>query len=193
MPFDLLVDEAAVLPLRAVAFQSLLLLVAIALEAGMLRQRLRLGFQVSIRYAATLNLLAVCLGWVVFLGLEPLAPPPLRTQIISYILFGRFYNNALSGSLGPIVVAAGLGIFFLTFLLKVKGLEWLSQLLGNPIAPNQASTPSRYPRFKDLRRDQNNAPRTPAHALAVLHANALSFTAVLVLLLLRYGLEVTSL
>ena len=157
-----------------------------------MRQRLRLGFQPSIRYAATLNLFTTGLGWVLFLGLEPLAPPPLRTQIISYILFGRFYNNELLSSLGPLIVAAGLGMFFLTFWLKVKGLEWLTQLLGQPIAAARASQLPGRKRFGDLQRSQQNRSNAPAHALAVLHANALSFSVILMLLLLRYGLEVSA-
>ncbi len=189
MPFDLLVNEAAVVPLRAVVFQSMLLLVAIALEAGMLRQRLRLGFQPSIRYAASLNLFATGLGWLLFLSLEPLVPAALRTQIISYVLFGRFYDNALLTSLTPLVVAAGLGVFFLTFSLKVKGLEWLTQLLGAPIRPTQAPKLSRRRGFGDLRQNPQTQRTTPAYILAILHANALSFSAILVLLLLRHYLE----
>lgn len=187
MPFDLLVEESAVLPLRAVAFQSLLLLLAIALEAGLLRQRLGFGFQPSIRYAATLNLFTTCLGWLLFLGVEPLAPAPLRTQIISYVLFGRFYENELLPSLGPLIVATGLGIFFLTFWLKAKGLEWLTFMLGQPIVDARVAKLPGRKRFGDLQRQTEVS--TPAHTLALLHANALSFSAILILLVLRYLLE----
>jgi hypothetical protein len=190
MPFDLLVEESAVLPLRAVAFQSLLLLVAIALEALLLRQRLGLGFQPSIRYAATLNLFTTCLGWLLFLGIEPLAPPLLRTQVISYVLFGRFYANELLPSLGPLIVGTGLGIFFLTFWLKVKGLEWLTYMLGQPIADPQASRLPSRKRFGDLQLQAEAS--TPVHTLAILHANALSFSVILILLLLRQSLGVSA-
>ncbi|MDA0267091.1 MAG: hypothetical protein O3A14_09035 [Cyanobacteria bacterium] len=191
MPFELLVDEAAVLPLRAIAFQSLLLLVAIAIEAGVLRGRLKLGFQPSIRYAASLNLFTTVLGWFLFLGLEPVAPPLLRTQIISYILFGQFYNNGLSGSLGAVVIATGLVIFFVTFWVKAKGLEWLTLEIGTPIVDYTPPTLTRR-RYGYTRRTPQDPPTTPAHTLAVLHANAWSFSAILLLLVLRYGLEVLS-
>ena len=45
-----------VLPLRAIAFQILCLLIAIAIEAYVLRQTLRLGYKTSVRYAASMNL-----------------------------------------------------------------------------------------------------------------------------------------
>ena len=185
MPFSLSFDAATVIPLRAVVFQCLLLLVAIALEAIMLRRRLRLGFQPSIRYAATLNLLAVVLGWILFLGLEPLLPMPVRTQIISYILFGNFYLNsfATSNGLGVAVVLVGLVIFFLTYWAKVTALEWLTWLLGNPIAkPVTEQNINRYRYRRSPLAEETASP----HRLAVLQANAISFTAVLLLLLLRF-------
>ncbi|NJN22357.1 MAG: hypothetical protein HC812_15710 [Leptolyngbya sp. RL_3_1] len=188
MPFELLVDESAVLPLRAIAFQSLLLLVAIVIEAGVLRQRLKLGFQPSIRYAASLNLFTTVLGWFIFLGLEPVAPPLLRTQIISYVLFGQFYENSLSSSLGALVIATGLAVFFVTFWVKAKGLEWLTLAIGAPIVDYTPPTLTRR-RYGYTRRTPQDTSSTPIHILAVLHANAWSFSAILLLLVLRYGLE----
>lgn len=183
MPFPLL-DHAAVWPLRAIVFQCLLLLVAIALEAIVLRQRLRLGYQPSIQYAASLNLLTVVLGWIVFLGIEPLLSRVVQRQIISYVLFGHFYANEIAGTLNIFIVLAGLVTFFLTFWVKVTALEGLTWILGKPIA-----APSKDPnvsRFR-YRRPPDKQPSRSPHVFAVLQANALSFSAVLVLLLLRYG------
>jgi hypothetical protein len=182
MPFSLF-DNAAVLPLRAIVFQCLLLLVAIALEAQVLRKQLQLGYQPSIRYAASLNLLTVVLGWMAFFSVESLLPDDLRTQLISYVLFGNFYVNGLSGSLGIFIVVAGLVTFFITFWLKVLGLEGLTWALGNPIVPRD--TDSNKNRYR-YRRSPQQTHKSP-HILAVLQANALSFTAILVLLMLRYG------
>lgn len=187
MPFSLPFEEAAVLPLRGIIFQCLLLLVAIALEALILRQRLRLGFQPSIRYAATVNLLTVVLGWILFLGVEPLLPPPIRTQVISYILFGNFYVNPLASSLGVAVVLLGLACFFLTFWVKATALVWLTFILGNPIVNPIAE--QNVNRFRYRRSPREDDASTAPHMLAVLQANALSFTAILLLLLLRYQLS----
>jgi len=182
MPLSFL-DEATVLPLRAIIFQCLLLLVAITLEAIVLRRRLQLGYQPSIRYAASLNLLAVVLGWMVFLGVEPWLPTALRTQIISYILFGNFYVNEWSSSLGIVIVLAGLVTFFITFWVKAWALEGLTWVLGMPIVPSR-----RDPNVNRYRYRRSPPPgSTSPHLLAVLQANALSFSAILLLLLLRYG------
>lgn len=186
MPFSFLLDEAVILPLRAIVFQCLLLLVAIALEAAVLRQQLGFGFQPSIRYATCLNLLAVVLGWIFFLSLEPLLPPSVRTQIISYVLFGHFYANAMVGSVGAVIVATGLLIFFITFWVKALALQWLTWLLGTPIVKSPETTPNRN-RFRH-RKDRDAEPASP-HLLPVLQANALSFTAILLLLLLRNGIQ----
>jgi hypothetical protein len=185
MPFSLPIDAVMVIPLRGIIFQCLLLLVAIVLEAIVLRRRLRLGFQPSIRYAATLNLVAVVLGWALFLGLEAILPENIRTQIISYILFGNFYDNSLteSNSLNVAVVVIGLIIFFLTFWTKNVALEWLTWSLGDPIVKPSAQDPGNRSRYRrSPAAEEANSP----HTLAVLQANALSFSAVLLLLLLRY-------
>ena len=182
MPFSLF-DNAAVLPLRAIVFQCLLLLVAIALEARVLRQQLQLGYQPSIRYAASLNLLTVVLGWIAFFSVESLLPVDLHRQLISYVLFGHFYANGVSGSLGIFIVLAGLVTFFLTFWIKVIGLEGLTWALGMPIAPRQTEQNTNRYRY----RRSPKSTTSPPHILAVLQANALSFSAILVLLLLRYG------
>lgn len=189
MPLSFVIDAASVLPLRGIIFQCLLLLVAIVLEAIVLRQGLRLGFQASMRYAATINLLTVVLGWVLFLGLEPLLPVTVRTQIMSYILFGDFYINPLTESnrLGVIIVLLGLGIFFLTFWAKAIALEWLTWALGNPIVKREAQP--RTNRFQARRTVEKT---TSPHTLAVLQANALSFSVVLILLLLRYWFSQSS-
>lgn len=183
MPFSFLLDGAAVLPLRAIVFQCLLLVVAIALEAIVLRERLLLEFQPSIRYATSLNLLATVLGWIAFLGIEPALPATVRTQIISYVLFGHFYTNSLAGR-DAAIVATGLVAFFLTFWIKAKALEWLTWLLAVPIVkPVEVdSNPNRIRYGRSRPSEQTASP----HLLAVLQANALSFTAILLLLLLRH-------
>ena len=185
MPFSLFLNEAAIVPLRAVIFQSLLLLVAIAIEAAVLRRQLRLGFQPSIRYAASINILTVVVGWVVFLGIEPLLPTYAKTQIISYVLFGHFYSNSvetMASGIGAALVAVGLLAFFVSFWLKAKALEWLTWLLDVPIVkPSDQSNPNRI-RYGRSRPDRITA---SPHLLAVLRANAFSFTVILLLLLVR--------
>ncbi|MBE9111034.1 hypothetical protein IQ273_16625 [Nodosilinea sp. LEGE 07298] len=186
MPLNDLLSELGIMPLRAIAFQSLLLMVAIVLEAMVLRQQLRLGYRTSMQYAATLNLLATSLGWVAFLAIEAVLPLALRSQIISYVLFNRFYTNSWLDALPVVVVVVAIAAFFITYWIKLQGLLWLLQLLGQkPVDTTpEAIEDNRRQRYERARRAQveeqrGNSPR----ALAVLQANALSFTAILVLLL----------
>lgn len=189
MPITDLLSDLGILPLRAIAFQSLLLLVAIALEAAVLRQRLRLGYQTSMQYAATLNLLATSLGWLIFLALEALLPRDLQTQIISYVLFNRFYGNFWGDNMRVVVVVAGIACFFLTFWVKLQGLNLLLIVLGlNPITadPEPDDDDNRQERYAMARRGQYGAQRGYSpYTLAVLEANALSFSVILILLLLQ--------
>jgi len=189
MPITDLLSDFGVLPLRAIAFQSLLLMIAIALEAVVLRQRLKVGYQVSMQYAATLNLLATSLGWLLFLTVESMLPAALRTQIISYVLFNRFYGNFWGDKIPVLVIIAGIMCFFATFWVKLQGLNALLILLGrgsiNPSHKDTAET--RQERYALARGGQYNNQESgySPYTLAVLEANALSFTAILILLLLQ--------
>jgi hypothetical protein len=191
MPITNLLSELGIMPLRAIVFQSLLLMVAIVLEAMVLRQQLRLGYRPSMQYAATLNLLATSLGWMAFLAIEAMLPLSLRSQIISYVLFNRFCSNSWREMLPVAVVLAAIAAFFATYWIKLQGLTWLLKLLGQapaeaPPIPLEKDRSQIYDR---ARRGQIAAlpgmgPQGPSpRALAVLQANAASFTAILVVLL----------
>ncbi|NEP17673.1 MAG: hypothetical protein F6J97_12330 [Leptolyngbya sp. SIO4C1] len=182
-----------VFPLKAIIFQILLLLVATALEAGVLRQRLRLGYQKSVQYAAVINLLSVVLGWFVFLIAEPLVDARLRAQIVSYILFDRFLNNSLMPQMGWIVLIVGLGAFFATLLVKLKGLELLMRLSGTWTIPDQSSEVGRDEKYLRARTGRTVQQKASSDFIAtVLRANALSFSAILILLILRTYLVTVS-
>ncbi|MEO0869060.1 MAG: filament integrity protein FraC [Cyanobacteria bacterium J06642_11] len=175
-----------VLPLKAVVFQVLFLLVAIALEAMVLRQQLRLGYKQSVRYAAAVNLLTVVAGWISFLAIEPLLDEGLRAQVISYVLFDNLLNNDLKRQMSWIILVAGLVAFFVTLILKLKGLELIMRSIGTwqlPAQPRELSRQQRYDRARTgTTRYQQAASR---FAIAILQANALSFSAILLLLVLR--------
>lgn len=175
-----------VLPLKAVVFQVLFLLVAIALEAMVLRQQLRFGYKKSVQYAAAVNLLTVVAGWISFLAIEPLLDEGLRAQVISYVLFDNLLNNGLKRQMSWIILVAGLVAFFVTLILKLKGLELIMRAIGTwqlPSQPRELSRQQRYDRARTgTTRYQQAASR---FAIAILQANALSFSAILLLLVLR--------
>jgi hypothetical protein len=182
-PTDILAD-LGLIPLKAVVFQSMLLLVAITLEAMVLRQHLRLSYQTSVQYAATINLLTTSLGWIAFLSLEAVLPTPLRQQIMSYVLFSRFFDNPWLDILHEMMVGVAIVVFFATYWVKLHGLSALVALLGKAPVLEAPALSDRLGRSRSSRRGAPSAARsrTATYSLAVLQANALSFTAIVVLL-----------
>lgn len=187
MPINNLLSELGIMPLRAIAFQSMLLMVAIVLEAMVLRQQLRLGYRTSMHYSATINLLATSLGWIAFFAIEAVLPLALRSQIISYVLFNRFYPNNWQDILPVVVVVVAIVAFFVTYWIKLQGLMFLLQLLGEISVDTtpEAIEDNRSQRYERARRAQIEGQRGHSpRALAVLEANAVSFTAILLVLVL---------
>ncbi len=172
-------------PLRAIVFQCLFLLVAVALEAAVLRQRLTLGYKVSVQYAASINLMTTSLGWVMFLGVESLVPIPLRAQVISYIFFDRFFANDWVDTIGIWLIVAGFFAFFATFAVKFQLLELLLIILERQPQTTQPERLSRRERYQEARGSKRGESNRNRLFHAVLQANGVSFTAILLLLLLR--------
>ncbi len=180
-----------VLPLKAVVFQILFLLVAIALEAMVLRQQLRLGYKQSVRYAAAINLLTVVVGWFSFLAIESMLDEPLQAQVISYVLFDNLLNNELKSEMSWIILVSGLVAFFMTLVLKLKGLELIMKAIGAWQLPSQPQKLTRKELYDRSRTGTTRYQQAASKfAIAILQANALSFSAILLLLILRsYVLE----
>ncbi|NET32724.1 MAG: filament integrity protein fraC [Cyanothece sp. SIO1E1] len=174
---------ATVFPLRAILFQILFLLVAIAIESMVLRHNLKLSYKTSVEYAASINLLSASVGWILFLGCEPLFPEELQHQLMSYILFDRFFSNSLTQNIAVGIILSGFVAFFITFWVKNISLNGLLLLLGQNLSA--ASTPRPNKRSWPTRRSEQHEQPTQSRARAVLQANAYSFSAILILLLLR--------
>lgn len=175
-----------ILPLRAIAFQVMFLMVAVSIEAGILRQKLRLGFKTSVQLLTVVNLAAVVAGWIVFLVIEPLTPPGIKAQIISYVLFDRLLVNGWTAQAGSILFALGLVAFFATFFIKAKGLELLLRANNAWQVPDKPERLSREQRYVHARQGRSDTQQAISNFIdAVLQANAASFTAIVALLLLR--------
>jgi hypothetical protein len=189
-----------VLPLRMVLFQTILLLVAIILEAMVLRQRLRLPKQVSLERSASINLLTVSVGWILFFFFEPLLPAELKEQLVSLVFFDRIFANGWSANMPIWIVVTGIVAFFITFFIKLQGLELLMLMMGEKQKEEQVKLPApeghtSQRTSKRLKNQQFSLRYQKARdrANAVLRANAVSFSAVLLLLLLRIGLQTLTL
>lgn len=175
-----------VLPLQTILFQTIFLLVAIALEARVLHRRLMLTRRTSMEYATSINLLSTIIGWLVFFIAQDLLPQPLKAQLISYIFFDRLLDPQ-PANLTLIIAATGITMFFATFLIKLKGLELLEALLQSakeqPLSPSPGKTNrltlSMRLRWAAFRADPNRA-------AIVLLANAYSHSAIFLLLFLRF-------
>jgi len=180
-----------ILPLRAIVFQILFLTVAIAIEAGILRQRLRLGFETSVQYVTVINLAAVVVGWIAFLIVEPLAPPDIKEQIIGYILFDHILINGWTTQVGAALLMIGLAGFFFTFFIKAKGLEFFLRgdgawdALTVKAKPKELSRDDRYAKARGAFATRNRSGGVADFTDSVLTANAASFSVILGLIVLR--------
>ncbi|MBD2038666.1 filament integrity protein fraC [Leptolyngbya sp. FACHB-321] len=172
-----------VLPLRAVVFQCLFLLIAIAIEAYVLHRTLSLDYKTSMQYAVSVNLLSTFLGWICFFLTQPLLPLEWRVQLISFIFFEHFYADPMLLNVAPVLVFCALGMFLGTFLVKLKGLDFLDILLEKNPKP-KATSEVKPMRFRG-RQGQLVGVRANSRVYAVLVANACSFSAILLLLFFR--------
>ncbi|HIK55915.1 MAG TPA: hypothetical protein IGS37_12225 [Synechococcales cyanobacterium M55_K2018_004] len=178
-----------VLPLRAIAFQILFLLVAIAIEAIVLRRELFLGARKAVEYAATLNLFTAAVGWLIFFSIQAVIPLDLQQVLLTFIFFGWLPPDQFLW-----IILAGFVVFFLSFFAKVFALTQLKNLLltdQERIARREATLQRRrlsQPKQRGLRRTGMKAREVgedARQASAILLANAMSYTAISILLLLR--------
>jgi len=175
-----------VLPLQLILFQILFLLVAIALEARVLHRRLNLTRKTSVQYATSLNLWSVVLGWLTFLVLETLLPQFLRIQIVNFIFFDHPIGSQLDTP-NPQLISIGIMIFFFSFIIKIIGFELIKQWIHDQ--PEQFKMSSdisnkRPSLFNQPKRKITNPKPNPAFALLL--ANAYSYSAILLILVLRF-------
>jgi len=180
------------LPLRAVAQQSLLIFMAIAIEAAILHWELNLPYKRSIEYATSINLLSVVVGWLAFFTAVPFLPllnENLPLAVINYVFFDR-----LPVGMMPLVALSGLMIFLLSFLVKFQGLKLLELLLERTqLAPEpepeetdpgqRRSFTSRSKRYKSPSRRLFQQDMNQGNAILV--ANATSYTAIAIVLAVR--------
>ena len=179
-----------ILPLQAIAFQILFLMMAIAIEGFILHYQLKFQRKTCIEYATTLNLITTILGWITFFIIQRFIPHPWRSEMISYIFFDHLITQHELSFYIPIIFTTFF-IFLTSFLIKYKGLEILQIYLGVPL-PNIPDIPQRNaPRLNENENITVNINNHPNFKIfqAILWANACSHTAILVLLILRAFLQ----
>ncbi|MBD2740390.1 filament integrity protein FraC [Coleofasciculus sp. FACHB-1120] len=170
-----------VFPLQAILFQFLFLLIAIAIESFILYRRLNLSRKRSIDYAISINLLSTILGWIVFFYIHPWLPRSLKSQLMSYIFFDRFFSFAQSPNIVTELILSSFVAFFATFIVKLKGLEILQLLLEVPTHVERAKTDKSNPRSFRLLAFNSDI----LLINAVFQANIYSFAAITIMLFIR--------
>jgi len=177
-----------VLPLRAMLFQVLFMLLAIALDAAVFQRLLRQDYKTSTQSAVTINLFSTVAGWTVFFILQPLLPNGLKIQLMSYVFFNRFLGEPWLPSVAPLLVWISLCIFIGTFFVKWKALDWMEIILQFGQGKKQDQAPEtiiKPPRFR-AKRGQNIGFQVDSKPYAVLVGNACSFSVILLILFIRF-------
>lgn len=170
-----------VFPLKMIVFQGLLMLVAIAVEAYVLRKELKLLPKQSIDYATTINFLSVAVGWVVFFAFQSIVSDGLRIKLINCIFFDRWQQDILWG-----IILAAVVTFFVSFFVKLVGLSQLRIFLGDKKAESNEDENTKTLKFGTSRRAAKSSLKVSGEGNAVLKANALSYSAISLILFVRF-------
>lgn len=175
-----------VLPLRAILFQLMLLLITIAIEAVIYHRKLKLPRQTSVEYSTSLNLLSTVLGWIAFFLIQTQLSPSVRIQLISRIFFNSFYGTF--NTLPVFVILVTVSTFGFVYFVELKGLDLLQALLKTSPKNTSASSKSKSPALKTRLKKAFRRTDT-SEAIVVLLANAWSHAVVLIFLFLRSFLQ----
>jgi hypothetical protein len=167
-----------VIPLGAILFNFLFILIAIPIEAYILNKRLKFDKRTSSYYAIAINLFSNAIGWIVFFFLEPFLAVQLKSELISYIFFHRF----ISSNIQMIIILTAFIIFFSTFFIKVVLLRVL--LLSLTELKKSESEPVNINKRRNSRQDNQLKIQNTNLVTAVLIANALSYSAISIILFL---------
>ncbi len=162
-------------PLGAILFDFLFLLVAIPIEGYILNVRLRFDKKTSIFYAICINLFTAVIGWISFFLIEPVLPVNLKSQLISYVFFNQYNVQSL-------MILLAFIIFFATFLLKYFLLKLVLLSLAEPTKNELEFQP--YPR-RNFRRTNKAKLQNTNLVTTILIANSLSYSAIVIILLIR--------
>ncbi len=169
----------SIVPIGAVLFDFLFVLIAIPIEAYVLNTRLLFDKKTSIFYAISINLFSSVIGWIVFFMVEPILPVPIKSELINYVFFN---NLKSSSSTQAVIIVTAFIIFFATFLAKFFILRLLLFVLDEAAgkAKNEAEITDGQRRQR--RRVSKYKIQNTNLVTATLIANSLSYSAITVIL-----------
>jgi hypothetical protein len=167
-----------ILPIGAIFFEILFLLIAIPLEAYILNRWLKFDKRTSIFYAIALNVFSSVIGWIVFFTVEPILSIAIKKELINYV----FFNKLQDPSIGTMIVLWSFTIFIATFLVKFLLMKILIIFMGEGGKKTETEIISSQQRasYINMAKLQNTNLIT-----ATLIANSLSYTAITFIILIR--------
>lgn len=122
-----------VLPIPTFAFQTLLLLITVAVEAIVLQRNLGLNQKSSVEYSLSLNLISSGIGWLIFFYIQSVLSPGLKSQVLSYIFFN--WLDIDSSQYFSLIFCLALIIFGFVFLIEWQGFNLLQFIFK--LSPDQ--------------------------------------------------------
>jgi hypothetical protein len=152
-----------ILPIGAVFFEILFLLIAIPLEAYILNRWLKFDKRTSIFYAIALNVFSSVIGWIVFFTVEPILSIAIKKELINYV----FFNKLQDPGIGTMIV---LLMKILIIFMGEGGKKTETEIISSQ---QRAS-------YMNMAKLQNTNLIT-----ATLIANSLSYTAITFIILIR--------
>ncbi|MFN7851166.1 filament integrity protein FraC [Anabaena sp. AL09] len=167
-----------ILPIGAIFFEILFLLIAIPLEAYILNRWLKFDKRTSIFYAIALNVFSSVIGWIVFFTVEPILSIAIKKELINYV----FFNKLQDPSIGTIIVLLSFTIFIATFLVKFLLMKILIIFMGEGGKKTETEIISSQQKasYMNMAKLQNTNLIT-----ATLIANSLSYSAITFIILIR--------
>ena len=176
LPFDIPISP--ILPVGIILFDFLFLILAIPIEAYVLKARLKFDQKSSIFYGISINLFTNVVGWLAFFFIEPYLPPEQRSELLNYVFFNKFqFSRTYS-----LILLVAFIIFFATFLLKTVVLQLL--LLWIQSDKKKPEREVNLPQRRSLRKNNFNKLQGTNIVTSVLIANSLSYSAITILLVI---------
>jgi hypothetical protein len=122
-----------VIPLSIFAFQTIALLIGIAIEAKLFHQKLHWTRQQSVQYATTANLVSTIVLWLLLFLFDRQLPSWLRFKIIRLVLFSSSVDNIGFFQIDAVFILALILTYVLLCLIKIKTLDIL-EVLSQPLS-----------------------------------------------------------
>lgn len=170
----------SIVPIGAILFDFLFVLIAIPIEAYVLNARLLFDKKTSIFYAISINLFSSVIGWIVFFMVQPILPVQIKSELINYV----FFNNFKSSSTQALIIVTAFIIFFATFLAKFFILKLLLFVLDEAAGKAKNEEEITDGQRRQRRRVSKYKIQNTNLVTATLIANSLSYSAITMILLI---------